>query len=235
MDTFSNTFLPDGYRGASQILRAVERLPSVQSDHSRPSSQDHVPTREITIVHKLSQAEQELEKLTAENEQLRAENQFLTDKVKTIDKLEERLRVLQDKLKQCEKTGTNENVANQHEPVTLSQQPLVGGSDGQSQPQSYEGTSQRQTLSPSDQDFNSLPKSLRTFYNQMCHGDDKLPPFAECGSFRAKPSTKSAYCKRKRIFDFIESYDDGSEKCLDTYKAVTTSKLYDTYVKKPRK
>lgn len=50
--------------------------------------------------------------------------------------------------------------------------------------------------------FNSIPKSLRNFYDQMENGTEELPKFSELGDFKTNKSTKAAYCKRNAIFSF---------------------------------
>lgn len=82
--------------------------------------------------------------------------------------------------------------------------------------------------------FNSIPKSLKDFYNQMENGTDELPKFSELGDFKTNKSTKAAYCKRKAIFGFIKAYEGGVDECLHNYDHFSPLQLYDQYIKKTR-
>ncbi len=80
--------------------------------------------------------------------------------------------------------------------------------------------------------FNSIPKSLRDFYNQMENGTEELPKFSELGDFKTNKSIKAAYCKRKAIFSFIKAYTGGIDECLSNFDHLL--QLYDQCIKKTR-
>ena len=82
--------------------------------------------------------------------------------------------------------------------------------------------------------FNSLPKSLRDFYNQMENGSEELPKFSELIDFKTNKSTKAAYCKRKAIIGFIKAYRGGVDECLHNYEHLSPLQVYDQYIKKTR-
>ena len=70
--------------------------------------------------------------------------------------------------------------------------------------------------------FNAIPKNLQQFHEQMRNGDDTLPPFSQLDIYRTNKSTKGAYCKRKAIFNFMESYSEGIESFFDKYRHLST-------------
>lgn len=76
--------------------------------------------------------------------------------------------------------------------------------------------------------FNSIPKSLRSFYNQMENGTEELPKFSELGDFKTNKSTKAAYCKHKAIFSFIKAYAGGIDECLRNFDHLSPHKKDET-------
>ena len=85
--------------------------------------------------------------------------------------------------------------------------------------------------------FNSLPKDITAFYQQMKEGDDKLPKFENLPqAFKKNKSTKGAYSKRKAIYMFIDQHEglEHVHDFLDKHKELSPLQLYDRYIKKSR-
>lgn len=82
--------------------------------------------------------------------------------------------------------------------------------------------------------FNAIPRSLKLFYDQMKHGDDKLPAFSELEMYKTNRSTKGAYCKRKAIYNYIESCNEGVQVFFENHKHLSTLQLYEHCIKKTR-
>jgi copper chaperone CopZ len=82
--------------------------------------------------------------------------------------------------------------------------------------------------------FNAIPKSLKEFYKQMKNGDDHLPPFTNLETYRTNKSTKGAYCKRKAIFNFMESCGEDVDGLIEKYKHLSPLQVYEQCIKKSR-
>ena len=82
--------------------------------------------------------------------------------------------------------------------------------------------------------FNSIPKNIKQFYEQMSDGDSVLSQFSELAIYKTHKSTKGAYCKRKAIYNFMLSYSEGLEFFLEKFKHLSPLQIYDQHIKKTR-
>ena len=68
----------------------------------------------------------------------------------------------------------------------------------------------------------------------MKDGDHILPPFADLDHLRTNSSTKSAYTKRKRVYEHMCNYPGGPECFIIHHEDYTCNKVYEEFVKKSR-
>ena len=173
---------------------------------------------------------------TKEMESLQAENQAL--KAQLISQLED-VKKENDHLKQTLETMKSSQ-SNHDEQVAMllkEIQELKGRLEAEITKNSTDQVCAQLTpLSNRVKAFNSIPKIMRDFYNQMeiKNGSEEIPKFSELGEYKTNRSTKAAYCKRKAIFSFIKAYGGGVDECLLKYDHLSPLQLYDQHIKKTR-
>ena len=202
-----------------QILQAVDS--EVDKDIYRPEETAATTSPQPTT------ASQELIK---EIESLRAENDALRGQLSLeIQELRKENVALKEKLYASLTSKTL--LANAApEPQPQCQQSKSYSSSGISAPESSSDVPDETVKR-----FNSLPKSLMEFFEQMKNGCEDFHKFTEISDdLRKCKRTKASYSKRKAIYAFITGYCDGPEACLAKFQSFTPLQLYEQHIKKSR-
>lgn len=214
--TFIDEYLPGNtQKTIGCILKTVDK--SIASKHQEVSDRMYSESNTYN-----SETIKELESLQAENQALKA---HLLSQLEEVKKENDHLKQTLDTLRSSQ-SSHDEQVA-----ILLKEiEELKGRLEASNTSQ---GSVQ---LVRSDQTkaFNSLPKNLKDFYNQMEHGSEELPKFSELTDFKTNKSTKATYCKRKAIFSFIKTYSGGVDECLRVYEHISPLQLYEQCIKKSR-
>ena len=174
-----------------------------------------------------SEALKEMECLQAENQALKAQ---LMSQLEDVQKENDDLKRALNKMKSCQ-SSHDEQVGMLLKEIQELKSRLETEKATKSPGQTC---STRAPVNCRIKMFNSIPKSLRNFYDQMENGTEELPKFSELGDFKTNKSTKAAYCKRKAIFSFIKAYGGGIDECLRNFDHLSPLQLYDQCIKKTR-
>ena len=84
-------------------------------------------------------------------------------------------------------------------------------------------------------DFNRLPRDLSQFVGQMKNGTEHFPKFEDLSDdYKKNSKTKSAFSKRKAVYQYMLNYEGGLEKCLSDFAFVTPTWLYNNKVRNSR-
>ena len=82
-------------------------------------------------------------------------------------------------------------------------------------------------------DFNQLPRDLSQFVGQMKNGTEHFPKFEDLSDDYKNIKTKSAFSKRKAVYQYMINYEGGLEKCITDFAFATPTWLYNNKVRNP--
>ena len=202
------------YTSLGQILQTIDS----EIDKEARCHQSSEATATTGTAQPSQELIKEIESLRAENDALKAQLSL------EIQQLKQENLSLKQKLHQ---------VSTKHPAVTVPEPQYQ-----KSRTTNCEPESSNDPLSLPDatvKRFNSLPKTLTEFFEQMKNGCEDFPKFTEISDdLRKCKRTKASYCKGKAIYAFITSYCGGAEACLDKFKSFTPLQLYEQHIKKSR-
>ena len=232
MSEFISRIVTPDARTIPQVLRAVglqaERIYNANRLQINPRKRSCSSSSVVTVVHQLhgddktteiTGLREEIEKLREENGRLTAENTNLKHLLDT-----------------CSCTTRPES------PVqTISHQETchteVSSAQEDTNAPSITGQAECCGSNSTDAiaDFNRLPRDLSQFVAQMKVGTPQFPKFEDLpNEYKKGSKTKSAFSKRKAVYQYMLNYEGGLEKCLADFASATPTWLYSNKVKMSR-
>ena len=240
-----------------QILRAVgseaERIYNVNISKPKQSSGPSV----VTVVHQLH--DDDIASLREENQKLRDENHRLSaENVHLKQLLQNSMSQSMDTMDFTTSTvttpPTDHSNTQPHSVMDFTSTVTTPPTEhSNTQPHSVRDFTSTVTTPPTDhsntrphsvvdfatkdavKDFNRLPRDLSQFVGQMKNGTEHFPKFEDLSDdYKKNSKTKSAFSKRKAVYQYMLNYEGGLEKCLSDFAFVTPTWLYNNKVRNSR-
>ena len=196
----------------------------------------------VTVVHKLDDSTDEVVKLRHENAELHRQNQLLQEEVARLNSILKQQTSETTSTDTCATSSTISGVetavhtctttASVPGPIVCPQDTSVSLATPRSQSlcRSHIVASQQQLTSQQITRFNRLPRNLKDFYKQMESNE-----FSTLGDVYSRcVSTKSAYTKRKHVFQLIKNFPGGIDKRFAEFGMKSATWIYDHKIRNCR-